>query len=115
MVAMSKKKLERPELSIGSFKKGQILKNGGRPNFFQFFYITKLKARILTNIASFCKDFSKIGLDIDYLLPHSKKGQTILVLANSFKIAYFGRLGLLKRPNGNHASKLLFLSRRVQR
>jgi len=46
------KKLKRPNLAIGSFKKGQILKNEKRPNngqisFKKFVKITKLKFRIL--------------------------------------------------------------------
>jgi len=45
------KKLKRPNLAINSFKKGQILKNGKRPNkgqisFKKFVKITKFKFRI---------------------------------------------------------------------
>jgi len=45
----SPKKLKRPNLAISSFKKGKILKNTKRPNFFQKF----VKQQVKKNLASF--------------------------------------------------------------
>jgi len=74
------KKMKRPNLTISSFKKGQILK-------IQKIKITRFKVRISQNIASFVQIPPKKALKytIFYNILNLQNGHIILFLANHFK------------------------------